>query len=77
MYIICTLYKCVHDNINYMGMYIHHMYKCVHYEHHVFDYIPVRGSALDLIKSASWVSPIPSSAVMSLLHPARGSVLIQ
>ena len=41
-----------------------------------FVTIPVRGSALDLIESATLVSS-PPSAVMSLLQLARGSVLIQ
>ena len=40
-------------------------------------HVPVRGSALDLIESASSVSSTSSSAVISLLQLARGSVLIQ
>ena len=39
--------------------------------------LPVRGSALDLMESATLVSHISSSARMSLLQLARGSVLIQ
>ena len=44
---------------------------------YAYVHVPVRGSALHLIKSASIVSPISSSAVMSLLQLARGSLLIQ
>ena len=40
-------------------------------------YIPVRGSALNLIEWASAVSCIRSSLQISFLHPASGSVLIQ